>query len=722
MRLPLPGKWLPRTLFAGAVIGTFAVFSPALRHGLLDLDDPGYVANNALVGGGLAPAALRAACAHPYASMYAPLLWISYMADVSLLGASPANPWGFHFTNVLLHALNAGLLYLLLLAFRPKPWRAFFFAALWALHPLRVESVAWVAERKDVLSGTFALLCAGAYLRAWSRRNEAGTPPGRPAAGPYLASLLFLALGLLVKPMLVALPCLLLLLDFWPLGRLGPSVRPAWRTIPRLLLEKLPFFALALAGAWAALRIHAQDAAIEPWPLLYRLKSIPVHCGFYLFKMVRPSHLCPLYPNIAFSSGDVALGAGIVLFLLLWAGLARRTSPNALLGILWFLVALAPVAGFVRFGVQSVADRFTYFPAMGLSIALLGVWPAPRRVALRRPCQWARAGVAAAILAGSAMLVLRLLPAWRDSDSFYARIRRVFPGHPFALQHESAKRVFEQQDFAAAEILADEALQSGSRQPGLLTLKAMCVAARQGPRAAREYVLRNFADRHTLGIRELQLAIYSFAAEQYAAAIENAEAGLPQAPANRPEQTRLRLVAMAAAFHNGEPARALAYAQSIPGYRNKVRLESADLLPFYLDLWQTGHRALAARHFRLLLQAQPDRADLLAHVAWGLATATGSPVPPAEALALARQLNPPGSAPNAIALDTLAAAQANAGDFRAAEESMNQAIGLLAADADDSAALRLRERFLARRALYRQEQPYREDAFGLLYARLMAAP
>lgn len=320
------------------------------------------------------------------------------------------------------------------------------------------------------------------------------------------------------------------------------------------------------------------------------------------------------------------------------------------------------------------------------------------------------------------MLVMRLLPAWRDSDSFYAHIRRVFPGHPFALQHASGECIFKRQDFAAAETLADEALQSGSRQPGLLTLKAMCVDARQGPLAAKEYVLRNFADINTLGIRELQLGIYSFAAKQYAEAIEYAEEGLRQAPANRPEQTKLRLVAMAAAFHNGEPARSLAYAESIPSYRNKQRVESADLLPFYLDLWQSGHRALAARHFRLLLQANPDRADLLAHIAWGLATATGSPVPSAETLALARQLNPPGSAPDAIALDTLAAAQANAGDFQAAAASMEQALSLLAAKPDEATASRLRERFLARLALYQGARPYREDAFGLLYNRLMAGP
>ncbi len=719
MRLPLHAPGWPRALFVAILIGSFAAYAPTLRHGLIDLDDPGYVANNAMVAGGLAPAALRAAFTQPYASMYAPLLWLSYMADVSLLGASAANPWGFHFTNILLHSLNTGLFYVVLLAFCRKPWRAFFCAALWALHPQRVESIAWVAERKDVLAGFFALLCVGSYLRAWGRR---GGPAARPAPGPYLAALCFLALGLLVKPMLVAIPGLLLLLDFWPLGRLGPSGRSAWRASPRLLLEKLPFLALALAGAWAVVRIHAQDAALEPLPLLLRLKSIPVHCGFYLAKMVCPRRLCPLYPGMSYPAGDVVLGGGMVLLLLMWAWQARKTRPNVGAGILWFMIALAPVAGLVRFGVQAVADRFTYLPAMGISIALLGVFPSPRRASLRRPFQWARAGVAAAVLAASAMQVLRLLPAWRDSESFYAHVRRVFPGHPFALQHESAKCLFDRQDYAAAEALTDEALQSGSRQPGLLVLKAMCVAARQGPLAAKEYMLQNFSDRNTLGIRELQLAIYSFAAEQYAAAIGYAEEGLCQAPANRPEQTKLRLVAMAAAFHNGEPARALAYAKSIPCHRNMARVESAELLPFYLDLWQSGHRALAAGHFRLLLQANPDRADLLAHIAWGFATATGSPVPPAETLELAWQLNPPDSAPNAIALDTLAAAQANAGEFPAAAESMEQALALLAAKPDEPAASRLRDRFLARLALYRQGLPYREDAFALLYARLMAPP
>ena len=197
----------------------FALFSPSLGYKLVGLDDITYVSNNTVVHEGLSASAIRRAFAfdNPTATMYMPLLWISYMADIEWLGATPDHPRGFHFTNILLHALNAALLFYLLFVFCGNPWRAFFFAALWAVHPLRVESVAWVTERKDVLSGFFGLLCIGAYL--WAGRGK--SPSADRSPSPFrlsilfrLLSLLFFALGLLVKPSLAPIPFILLLLNF----------------------------------------------------------------------------------------------------------------------------------------------------------------------------------------------------------------------------------------------------------------------------------------------------------------------------------------------------------------------------------------------------------------------------------------------------------------------------------------------------------------------------
>jgi hypothetical protein len=225
---PRPGL-VPGLLALLIFILAFALFSPSLLYGLVRLDDITYVSNNTGVLGGLSASSVRQAFAldNASATMNMPLLWISYMLDVEWLGATPGHPWGFHFTNVLLHALNASLVFYLLYVFCGKPWRAFFFAALWAVHPLRVESVAWVTERKDVLSGFFGLLCIGAYL--WAGRGK--SPSADRSPSPFrlsilfrLLSLLFFALGLLVKPSLAPSPSFFCSSTFGPCAVLnGPS-------------------------------------------------------------------------------------------------------------------------------------------------------------------------------------------------------------------------------------------------------------------------------------------------------------------------------------------------------------------------------------------------------------------------------------------------------------------------------------------------------------------
>jgi hypothetical protein len=284
----------------------FAVFSPSLSYELVAVDDIHYISHNQLVLGGLSWSAIRVAFTDFYNQMYAPLLWISYMADVSFGGASPVQPWGFHLTNVLLHSLNSLLLYFLLLAWCKKPWRAFFFAALWALHPLRVESVAWVTERKDVLSGLFALLCLGCYWRA--NRHKA-----IPAIGPTLLALVFFIAGLLVKPSLTPIPLVLLLLDYWPLRRYGPNAPPLLRAAPRLLLEKTPFFLASFA---------LQDIpAAQPLPAvcpsrLYLVRLLP---------RLRAAGAA-LYLALAAAAAAAAWVGGLAV--VSWAAAARqRTDP-----------------------------------------------------------------------------------------------------------------------------------------------------------------------------------------------------------------------------------------------------------------------------------------------------------------------------------------------------------------------------------------------------------
>ena len=690
---------------------TFLLFSPTLRYGLVDFDDQIYVASHPLVMEGFSAAHVRSALTTFQHGLYSPLLWFSYGLDAVLLGASPANPWGFHFTNVLFHALNAALLYFLLWTFCRKPWRAFFFAALWALHPLRVESVAWVTERKDVLSGFFGLLSMGAYLRACP--TGADSKP-RPLA--YLFSLLAFALGLLVKPTLVPIPGALLLLDFWPLRRLELTANALRRCAPRLLVEKVPYFLLAGLSAMGTSAAHQTMHGITETPLAIRLLAVPVHYAFYLVKFVWPHHLTPLYPDMPPSTTWVWPAILALAILTIWIWISRARRPERLVGWFFFLGFLVPAIGFVRFGAQSIADRFTYLPAIGLSVALLAAWPIGegRRPGVRRRL---RALVSAGVLVALVGTTLRLLPVWRGPASLHAHILSVSPDNPSALGMHSSYLIRTAGDFKGAQNGFDRIMLSGSFNHEVLGGKARCLAALQGPATAKTFLLQapyssNPYARHAIA---WDIARYSLMLRQYDDAIRFATLALECLPAQWEQPAYLHLLIMVAAFEKGDTPLALDHARRFPAYADKPALEFADLLPYYLHQWTEFHRADAYAYFQRLIAATPDQTRLLNNIAWGLATAEWSPAPPDEVLALAQQVCSAFTTPNPGALDTLAAAQANAGDFLAAGETIRQAIQLISSPANPEIA-QWKERLQARMALYRNLRPYREDAFSRLLA------
>lgn len=708
MNLPRPVRRSLLPLLLGAAV--FAAFAPSLRFGLVDLDDLSYISSNPLVMEGFDFARVRTAFSSFQQGMYAPLLWLSYGLDAALLDASPANPGGFHFINTLLHALNAILLYCLLLAIGRKPGRALFFAALWALHPLRVESVAWVAERKDVLSGFFGLLCLGAYLHAWRRRTS-----DRPRLSWTGAALLFFALGLLAKPSLVPLPGALLLLDLWPLRRMDPAPRSILRAAPRLLAEKIPFFLLAALAAHAATAAHRTIHGLTEVPLATRWSAVPVHYVFYLWKTFVPRHLSPLYPDLAPSLLLSGLALLLLLALAAAAWRARQRHPEWLVGGLFFLGFLAPAIGLVRFGVQSIADRFTYLPAMGISIALLFAWPTgPSRPKWPRGV---RTAAALGLLALCANATLRLLPAWESSQALSSHVLSVFPDSPTGIEMRSFQWMYSAGRFEEANAGFDRIIRSGAYNHNVIGGKARCLAELQGPAAARSYLLQapdtgNPYDHHA---RAWNLARYSLMLRQYDEAMRHARRAL-QLPTEDPAATAyLHLLLMVAAYEKGDAALALVHARQFPAYAGKTSLELADLLPYYLHQWIECHRTDAYAFFQRICQAHPDRTGFLNNLAWGLATANWSPAPPAEVLALARQVCAAFPAPNPGALDTLAAAQANAGDFAGAVQTLQSALDLLA-DSSEPHIVALRERLLARQTLYRQQKPYREEAFSRLMA------
>jgi len=400
-------------LAALLLIATGIVFGQTLDHDFLDYDDDVYVTDNPNLRDGPTPAAIARAFREPYEANWIPLTWISLQVDYALFGADPA---GYHATNTLLHALAALLLFAALLRMTGDALPAAFVAAVFAVHPLHVESVAWIAERKDVLSG----LAFSATLLAYARYAEA------PSAGRYVLVLAASLAGMLAKPMLVTLPFVLWLLDLWPLKRMP------WRgalPIPsgRVLWEKLPILGFAVLTAVAA--IWAQQGAGtmdhgEALPLWVRLANGALAYAAYVRDALWPTRLSVFYPHPGEAvslpmAGAAALAIAVATFL---AIRVVRTRPHVTVGWLWFLGMLLPVIGLVQAGMQARADRYTYLPLTGLAIAL--AWTL--RDAARTP--GARRGVLAfGAIAVVAMTVGARVQTrhWQDTESLFRHAAEV---------------------------------------------------------------------------------------------------------------------------------------------------------------------------------------------------------------------------------------------------------------------------------------------------------
>ncbi len=366
------GKRLTVILAALLAVGVLAVYLPATGYPFLQFDDDVYIVANPHVRGGLEAVNIAWAFRRFYHANWHPLTWMSHMLDVEIYGLRPG---GHHLTSLLLHALNAALLFLALRKTTGAVWRSWAVAALFALHPLRVESVAWVAERKDVLSALFglaALLAYAAHVR-------------RPAAGSYAAVFVLFAMGLMAKPMLVTFPFLLLLLDYWPLGRMGRGSveRSGTGPVPilDLIREKLPLLVLSAAVSFLTVAAQREGEALMSlvkFPLSERLANAPVAYVVYLWKAAWPARLAVIYTHPAGGQPAWAWAGALILLAAATAvviGRARRL-PFLVTGWFWYLGALLPVIGLVQVGNQSMADRYTYLPLTGAFIML--AWGAER--------------------------------------------------------------------------------------------------------------------------------------------------------------------------------------------------------------------------------------------------------------------------------------------------------------------------------------------------------
>ena len=449
------------------VVVTIALYWPATRCNFVNYDDDSYVTSNPHVQNGLTWEGLRRAWSHPVAGNWHPITVLSHMLDCQLFGL---NPGGHHLTNVLLHALNAGLVFALLQWMTGARWRSLLVAALFALHPLRVESVAWVSERKDVLSGFFGLLALLAYARYARARMQNPAAPNTqhatrntnhvsrfpfPARTFYLLSLFWFALGLMSKPMLVTWPFVMLLLDYWPLGRMqnaecrmqNNAAASDTPHAPRntdhvsrftfhvsLLLEKLPFFFLAALSSVVTFLVQKQAGAVVGAGSLSvgaRAANALISYGRYLGKLFWPMDLAVYYPRPGhWPMGQVLLAGGLIVGLTVLVWVRRRRQPYSLMGWLWFVGTLVPVIGLVQAGGQAMADRYTYLPSLG--VLILAVWGA-YEVTQSRRYQVRVLGVAGGVAIVSCLALTReQLGHWKDGETLFRHALEVTENNQIA--------------------------------------------------------------------------------------------------------------------------------------------------------------------------------------------------------------------------------------------------------------------------------------------------
>lgn len=720
-----PAPWLT----IGLILGTSLLYIPAYRAGFINLDDPDYVTLNPYVRSGLTFANVCWAFLTFHAANWHPLTWLSLQLDASLYGLHPA---GYHLTNVLLHAASAGLLFLVLRELTGKPGRSFVIAALFAWHPLRVESVAWISERKDVLSVFFWMLSMAAYVR-YVRA---------PSRWRMLGVASCMGLSLMAKPMAVTLPFVLLLLDWWPLqraerssivgsGRRDESLRPAavWF---RLVCEKWHLFLLSLAASVIAVVAQQRGGTVhgtEELSLATRLGHAVLAAFSYTRMLVWPSHLAVFYPyqrldNVLSLAAAVLVLVGITVI----AFVQRRQRPWLAVGWLWYLGTLIPVIGLVQVGAQSRADRYTYIPTLGLLIAL--VWTAadfPRTVVQQRLA----VAFAAVILIACAITSARQLGYWHDSVSLWERTIAVTA--PNAKAHASLAGVLaEQERWADAARHYEQALAINPRyedvrynlgtaylqlgeldqavdnlseyiahhpRAGAACFNLGVALMRQGEwaraRACFEKCLAvdaaSWRAHHCLGtVCEWQGDLEE-AVRQYDEAIEVNQ---------RFAQAHLDRASVLGRLGKWQEAEAAA--------RQAIQLAPLDARAHATRAWSLhalGEVRASHEEYARTLGLDQHWPEETQRAAWTLATQPNARFRNGpRALELASQLEQAAAGPSAEVLDTLAAADAECGHFKEAVVAADKALRLLTVKAAPSSfAAAMRERL----ALYESGQPFR---------------
>ena len=654
--LRIDARLLTWTVSTVLFAGTLLLFRRAIDCDFLDYDDPGYITLNGHVQAGLTWDSIRWAFTGR-TDYWHPLTWLSHMIDWECFGGDAG---AHHLTSVVWHAINAVLAFLVLRRLTGAFTASAFAAALFAWHPLRVESVAWVTERKDVMSGCFFLLTLLAYA-AYAGRRAAG---GR-GRGAYVLTLLAFVAGLMSKPMVVSLPLVLLVLDFWPLRR--ATAAPG--NLRALLIEKIPFAVLAAADAIVTILMQRGDGAfVLSLPLEARLGNAVVSLVRYIGKFLWPFDLAVCYPHPGHWPAwtvilaTLALGA---LSTVAWT--QRRARPWLLAGWLWFLIVLLPALGIVQVGFQAMADRYTYLATLGLELAL--VWTCRE---LRPRAMLAGLGVF--VLAGSAARTHDQLSCWRDSETLFEHALAVSPRNS-AAEGFLAYTYVAQRRLDAAERHARRALElDPASNPGRFALAQVDEARGRLLEAIagyRQLLARNPRNDEA----ELSLALLLMVRQER----DEAAAHFRAVAGRWPEVIEInrRLAA--------ENLRARAYARAVVRYELAAAADPADAVAHYglgLALDALGRPAAALDEFLRAAALSPSFAA--AHALAGLRLLDGARQAEAETQFRAALAVQPRLGVASIGLGRVLVRQGRIGEATAI---LTQAVGLTPADAVAQRAL-----------------------------------
>jgi protein O-mannosyl-transferase len=673
----------PRRIGLLLALVTLAVYLPVARLGFCVYDDGLYVTENPIVQAGVTWAGLKYAFTTLAIANWHPLTLVSHMIDCGVFGLNPAGP---HLENALIHAANAALLFVLLFRLTAKIWPTAFIAALFAWHPMHVESVAWISERKDVLSTFFALLALINYARFGRERGASNQEPGvcsqalptgtysvlrSPFSKFYWVALLCFALGLMTKPMLVTLPCVLLLLDFWPLQRISNFKFQIsnLRTAGALVVEKIPFFLCTAAASLVTFIAQSRQSgkavvSLENLPLLYRLKNIPVAYAEYLWKNFWPDKLAIFYPL----PGKIYLAQTVTALVVLISLSAialrlHRPRPYLLTGWFWFLGMLVPVIGLVQVGGAQIANRYTYLPSVGLFLAATCA-------VLDLAAHWQ---ISKKILAVAAMAILLACVAATENQLGYWQTNITLFQHALAVTADNE--------------IARNNLGVALEQQGRLA------EAAEHYRAAAKLETANYQGHHNLArvLDRLGRPVEALAEHREAARL-----------GTNVQFLRYSLgVALNSAGQTAEALQEFSEAARLDPHYPWPHLETAKIF------LRQNREVEALNELRAAVRIDPNNADILTTTARVLAAAENAVIRDGQfAFVLAAKANLLTGGTRSDVLDVMGMACAEMGKFDEAQTAAQQAINLAMA-----AQMKDRDPLRQRLELYQNHRPWRE-AFG----------